>query len=53
MRLSRIKEILKAKSFKDFSKFMEGQTIELLKDGDSDIYEDDFMRWFNKSGVVD
>jgi hypothetical protein len=48
MRDKRFKEILKQKAYKDLMKFMEGQTVNA--DG---IYEEDFMRWFYKLGVVD
>ena len=48
MKIERLKEILKAKAYKDLMKFMEGQTCDA-----SGIYEDDFMRWFYKQGVID
>ena len=41
MKFQRLKEILKAKYYKQLCKFMEGQTI----DGDG-VYEGDFMKWF-------
>lgn len=49
----RLKEILKIQSFKDFGKFMEGQTYQMDKDGRSMIYEDDFLRWVKKQKVID
>ena len=48
IRFERIKEVLKPKAYKDFMKFMCGQTVDM-----EGIYEDDFMRWFYKQGVVD
>ena len=48
MKFERFKKILKAKAYKDLIKFMEGQTV-----NGNGIYEDDFMRWFYKQGVVD
>jgi hypothetical protein len=48
MNIERLKEILKAKHFKDLMKFMEGQTYD-----ENGIYEEDFIRWFNKLGVID
>jgi len=48
MKDKRFKEILKAKAYKDLMKFMEGQTVDM-----NGIYEDDFLRWFYKQGVVD
>lgn len=44
----RIKEILNEKSYKEFCKFMEGQTVS--EDG---VPEDDFMRFVLKLRVVD
>jgi hypothetical protein len=52
MRTRRLKEILKVKAYKDLCKFMAGQTTE-MKDGEVYIYEDDFIRWFNKQAVID
>ena len=48
MKFERLKEVLKAKYYKDLMKFMRGQTV-----GPSGIYEDDFMRWFYKLDVID
>ena len=48
MKFERLKEILKAKYYKDLCKFMEGQTVDI-----NGVYEDDFMRWFNKLPVID
>lgn len=48
MKFERLKEILKPKYYKDLVKFMTGQTID--EDG---VYEDDFLRWFYKKGVID
>ena len=48
MKFERLKEILKSKAFKDLCKFMEGQTID-----ENGVYEEDFMRWFDKLGVID
>jgi hypothetical protein len=48
MKSDRLKEILKPKAYKDLMKFMEGQTFDI-----NGIYEDDFMRWFYKQGVID
>lgn len=45
---NRIKEILKPKYYKDFNKFMYGQTVCI--DG---IYENDFLRWIYKLPCVD
>jgi len=44
----RIEEVLTKKAYKDFMKFMTGQTV-----GIYGVYEDDFIRWINKLGVVD
>lgn len=44
----RIKEVLKPKYYKDFNKFMEGQTV--CVDG---VYDDDFFRWLLKLEAVD
>jgi len=48
MKVERLREILKAKAYKDLMKVMRGQTMDA--DG---IYEDDFMRWFEELEVVD
>ena len=48
MKFARLKEILTAKAYKDLMKFMAGQTVD-----ENGIYEDDFMRWFYKQGVID
>lgn len=50
--IDRIKEVLSASAYKDFSKFMQGQTGELVG-GVMYIYEDDFIRWILKKPVVD
>lgn len=44
----RIREILKEEQYKKFLKFMEGQTV-----SEEGVYEDDFMRFVLKLGVVD
>lgn len=51
--MSRFGEILRPKAFKDFTKFLQGQTTEMDKDGRSLIFEDDFMRWVKKQKVID
>lgn len=48
MKFERLKEILKAKYYKDLCKFMNGQTCDA-----NGIYEEDFLRWFYKLGVID
>lgn len=48
MKFERLKEILKEEYYNDLLQFLAGQTVTM--DG---MYEDDFMRWFNKQGVVD
>ena len=48
MRFERLKEVLKAKAYKELVKFMEGQTID-----DNGIYEQDFLRWFYEQEVID
>ncbi len=50
--LERIKEVLTAKAYKDFSKWFAGQTGE-LKNGKLMVYEEDFIRWMNKLPVID
>lgn len=52
IKLKRIKEILNAKAYKDFSKWFGGQTGEIINGGLC-IYEDDFIRWINKLHVID
>jgi len=44
----RIEEILTNKAYKEFCKFMEGQTV-----SEEGVYEDDFMRFVLKLGIVD
>lgn len=48
IKFERIKEILRTKHYKDFCKFMNGQTTSM-----TGVYEDDFLRWVNKMGVID
>ena len=49
---SRIKEVLKIKHWKDFSRFMHGQTVYIGKN-DIGISEDDFLKWIKKQEVID
>ena len=53
IKLSRIKEILSKKAYKEFIEFMRGQTVEVGEDGKTAIFEDDFIRFVNKQGVID
>ena len=48
MKLERLREILKAKAYKDLMKYMRGQTYDA-----NGIYETDSMRWFEGLEVVD
>ena len=50
----RIEEVLKPKAYKNFCKFMQGQTVELGDDGSSAmIFEDDFLCWMKHLPVID
>jgi len=58
IKIARIKEILSKKSYKEFCNFIRGQTlypchIEIDRDGNAVIFDDDFMRWIHKRPVVD
>lgn len=44
----RIKEVLTAKAYKDFEKFMTGQTV--CGEG---VYDHDFIRWMKEWPVID
>ena len=44
----RIKEILKPKVYKEFCKYMNGQTMDM-----EGIYDDDFLRFVKKLPVID
>ena len=44
----RLKQILKPKYYKEFSKWMEGQTIDM-----KGVYEHDFLRWVQRLPVTD
>jgi len=44
----RIKEVLKPEAYKNFEKFMYGQTYV-----DEGVFEDDFIRWIKKLPVID
>ena len=48
MKNARLKQILKAKYYKDLCKFMEGQTVDV-----NGIYECDFMKWFYEQENTD
>lgn len=48
IKFERIKSILKAKSYKDFEKFMRGQTVDA-----EGVFEDDFIRWVKGLPVED
>ena len=48
IKFKRIERILTKKAFKDFMKFMEGQTVSL--DG---VYEDDLLRFIQELEVID
>lgn len=48
IRFEILKEVLTKKAYNELMDFMIGQTV--CEDG---IYEDDFLRWINKLGVVD
>ena len=48
IQFKRIKEVLKPKSYKDFLKFMEGQTVD-----ERGVFEDDFLKWINEQEVTD
>jgi hypothetical protein len=50
---TRIKQILKSKFYRDFCYFMDGQTMEIDKSGNTIIFDDDFFRWINKLKVID
>lgn len=51
MRLSRIIELFKPKAYKEFNKFMSGQTFSAYPDGEPDIYEDDVLRFIKNKEV--
>ena len=44
----RIEELLKRTQYKNFCKFMEGQTVDA-----NGVYEDDFLRFVKKQPVID
>lgn len=44
IKMERLKKILKTKAYKDFLKFMVGQTCDV-----NGIYEDDFLRWVKEN----
>lgn len=48
IKFDRIREILKTKAYRDFLKFMEGQTVE-----ENGVFDDDFLRFVKKYPVVD
>ena len=48
IKFKRIEEVLTKKAYKDFCKFMEGQTC-----GMEGVYEDDFLRWIKRLPVID
>ena len=50
--LERIKEILKPRQYKNFIKWVGGQTGELIN-GQLFIYEEDFIRWIRRLPVID
>jgi hypothetical protein len=45
---SRAREILKTKYYKQFLKYMEGQTV--VEGG---VFDDDFLRWVKGMRVID
>lgn len=53
VKLKRIKEVLNKKAYKSFEKFMRGQTMSFDKNGDTIVYDDDFIRFIYKLPVVD
>ena len=49
---ARMKEVLNAKSLKDFGKFMDGQTGEIVN-GKMHYFDDDILRWLKRKPVID
>ena len=48
IKFKRIEQVLTKKAYKDFCKFMEGQTVSV-----EGVYEDDFLRWIQQLPVID
>lgn len=48
IRFKRLEQVLKKKYYKDFLKFMAGQTITL-----GGVIDYDFLRWINQMEVID
>ena len=48
IKFKRIEQVLTKKAYKDFCKFMDGQTVSI-----EGVYEDDFLRWIQKLPVID
>ena len=44
----RLKQILKPGYYKEFSKWITGQTVDI-----GGVYEHDFLRWVNELPVID
>jgi hypothetical protein len=51
--MERIKEIMKPEQYMRFKDFMTGQTVESGKDGKTQVFDGDFLRWVKKMSVID
>ncbi len=49
---SRLREVMKAREYNKFLKWMRGQTVG-LEDGECMVYEDDLLRYLNHEPIID